>query len=58
MPGRAALLGGERTAVMTRSQRVANRRLRDATGWAPRHASVREGWAATVASRAMESSHV
>jgi nucleoside-diphosphate-sugar epimerase len=27
------------------SQRVSNRRFRDATGWAPRHPSAREGWA-------------
>jgi hypothetical protein len=34
---------------MTRSQRISNRKLRGAGGWAPRYPSVREGWPATVA---------
>ncbi|NLU82239.1 NAD(P)-dependent oxidoreductase [Rhodococcus sp. HNM0569] len=45
-PGRAALLLGDRTATLTRSQRVSNRQLKDATGWSPRYPSVREGFAA------------
>lgn len=55
-PGRVARLGGNRTAALTRSQRVTNRRFRDATGWAPRFASAREGWAATVAAQVPEQS--
>jgi nucleoside-diphosphate-sugar epimerase len=31
-------------SVMLRSQRVSNRRLKDATGWRPTHPSAREGW--------------
>ena len=31
------------------SQRVSNRKFRDATGWAPTYPSVREGWAAVAA---------
>ena len=31
------------TRAVARSQRLTNRRLRDATGWAPRYASAREG---------------
>ncbi len=58
VPGRAALLGGDRTAALTRSQRVANGRFRIATDWAPRYANARDGWAATVAKQAMESSNV
>ena len=57
-PGRAALLGGDGLAPLTRSHRVSNRRLRDATAWAPRYPSAREGWAATVAAIAPELSHV
>ena len=56
-PGRVARLGGKRTAALTRSQRVTNRRFREAAGWAPRFASAREGWAATVAERVPEHSH-
>ena len=34
--------------VGLRSQRVSNRRLRDATGWCPRFPSRREGWSAVI----------
>ena len=34
--------------TMTRSQRVSNRRFREATKWAPSYPSVREGWRAVV----------
>lgn len=34
---------------LTRSQRISNRKLRDASPWAPCHPSVREGWPAVVA---------
>lgn len=47
-PGRAALLLGERTSSLTRSLRVTNRRFREATDWAPRYPSAREGLAATA----------
>jgi nucleoside-diphosphate-sugar epimerase len=43
---------GALAGTMGRSQRVSNRRFREATGWVPRHASVREGWPAVV--RALE----
>lgn len=48
-PGRAGLLLGDRTTSLTRSLRVSNRRFRDATGWAPRYPSAREGLASTAA---------
>jgi nucleoside-diphosphate-sugar epimerase len=48
-PGRAALLLGHRTTSLTRSLRVTNRKLREATGWAPRYPSAREGWTAMAA---------
>lgn len=38
-----------RAPIMTRSIRVSNARFTEATGWAPAHASGREGWAAVVA---------
>ena len=36
------------------SQRVSNRRFRDATGWAPRVPSLREGWPATARAAGIE----
>ncbi|MFK0248258.1 NAD-dependent epimerase/dehydratase family protein [Amycolatopsis azurea] len=47
-PGRAALLLGDRLTSLTRSIRVGNTAFRDATGWAPRYPSAREGWVATA----------
>ncbi|HXQ91270.1 MAG TPA: NAD(P)H-binding protein [Acidimicrobiales bacterium] len=43
-PAGLARLGGSKASVLTRSQRVSNRTFVDATGWAPVHRSVREGW--------------
>jgi nucleoside-diphosphate-sugar epimerase len=48
-PGRAALLLGDRLTSLTRSLRVSNGKLRNATGWTPRYPSAREGLAATAA---------
>ncbi|HLM63102.1 MAG TPA: NAD(P)-dependent oxidoreductase [Acidimicrobiales bacterium] len=49
VPGRAALLLGDRSTSLTRSLRVSNASFRSATGWAPRYTSAREGWLATAA---------
>ncbi|MQA84578.1 MAG: NAD(P)H-binding protein [Streptosporangiales bacterium] len=48
LPGRAALLFGDRVTSLTRSLRVSNARFRAATGWAPRYPSARDGWVATA----------
>lgn len=45
-PGRLAAAAGPSMSFMARSQRVSNRRFREATGWAPRYPSAREGLAA------------
>jgi nucleoside-diphosphate-sugar epimerase len=45
-------VGGRAARAMTASQRVSNRRFREATGWAPAYRSAREGWAAIGAARA------
>jgi nucleoside-diphosphate-sugar epimerase len=37
-------IGREITAVMSRSQRVSNRRFKDATDWAPQMTNIRAGW--------------
>lgn len=44
-----ARLAGRRTDVLARSQRVSNRRFREATGWAPAVVSVDQGWPLVVA---------
>lgn len=37
-------LAGSKVDVLTRSQRVSNRRFREASGWAPRYPSIRDGF--------------
>jgi nucleoside-diphosphate-sugar epimerase len=48
VPGRLALLLGDRSTSLTRSLRVRNARFRQASGWGPRYPSAREGWMATA----------
>lgn len=48
VPGRAALLLGNRSTSLTRSLRVSNARFRAASGWTPMYSSAREGWVATA----------
>lgn len=45
----ARLLLGPAAEIFGRSQRVDNTMFRSASGWAPQHASVREGWPAVAA---------
>jgi nucleoside-diphosphate-sugar epimerase len=45
------LTAGAGAEAVIRSQRVTNRKLRDATGWSPHYPSVREGWPAVAAAR-------
>ncbi|GAC1317235.1 MAG: hypothetical protein NVSMB12_14850 [Acidimicrobiales bacterium] len=40
------------------SQRVSNRRFREATGWVPAYPSPREGWAAVVSQAGVGAAHV
>jgi nucleoside-diphosphate-sugar epimerase len=49
LPAWLGRLTGSVGETFSRSQRVSNRRLREASGWAPRYPSVREGWPAVVA---------
>jgi nucleoside-diphosphate-sugar epimerase len=49
--GALRAIAGSAAKALTASQRVANRRFKDATGWAPVYASAREGWAAIGAAR-------
>lgn len=48
IPGRAALLLGDRSTSLTRSLRVRNARFREASGWRPMYPSVWQGWMATA----------
>ena len=52
IPGRAALLLGNRSTSLTRSLRISNTHFREASGWKPMYPSVWQGWIATV--RALE----
>lgn len=55
-PGRlTTAVGGSLTAALGRSQRVSNRRFKEASGWAPRYPSVRQGWLPTVQAMARAS---
>ena len=44
IPGRAALLLGNRSTSLTRSLRISNDRFREASGWRPMYPSVWQGW--------------
>jgi nucleoside-diphosphate-sugar epimerase len=48
VPAWIARLGGSKTGMLMRSQRMSNRRFKDATGWSPAYPSAREGWPAVV----------
>jgi nucleoside-diphosphate-sugar epimerase len=47
-PAWTARLMGSIGELLSRSQRMSNRTLRDATGWTPKYRSVREGWASVL----------
>jgi len=47
------VLAGPAAQALVASHRVANRRFRAATGWAPDYPSVREGWPAVAEARAV-----
>ena len=47
-PAVATKLGGKGASMMARSERVSNRRFKQAAGWRPAYPSVREGWPAVV----------
>ncbi len=49
LPWWAKWLMGSLGELLSRSQRISNRKLKSASGWAPKYPSVREGWAAVVA---------
>src|SRR5439155_17910909 len=50
LPAWTARLMGSAGALLSRSERMSNRKLRTAApGWRPKYHSVREGWSAVVA---------
>jgi nucleoside-diphosphate-sugar epimerase len=53
-PGLLRLTMGKTGTAVARSQRVRNDLFKQATGWAPRYPSAREGWPATAAARVEE----
>lgn len=52
------MLAGEAGEALSRSQRISNRRFRDATGWAPSVPSAREGFARIAAVHPHQSPYV
>ncbi|HEX4681415.1 MAG TPA: NAD(P)-dependent oxidoreductase [Gemmatimonadaceae bacterium] len=48
MPRLFELLGGSTIALLSRSQRIANAKFRDVTGWRPATPSMRDAWADLV----------
>jgi len=48
MPKLMAMLGGKTIELLSRSQRMSNRKLKVSTGWSPRYPSAREGLPAAV----------
>jgi hypothetical protein len=45
------LAGGAAADALLASQRVANAKFRDASGWSPRFPSARDGWVAVARER-------
>jgi nucleoside-diphosphate-sugar epimerase len=48
LPQWLSRVSGSMTELLSRSQRISNRKLREESGWAPQFLSVREGWPAVV----------
>jgi nucleoside-diphosphate-sugar epimerase len=48
LPDWLVRLGGSMAELLARSQRISNRKLRQASGWSPSYPSVREGWPAVI----------
>ena len=48
LPAWLPLLFGSLGRTLARSQRISNRKLREASAWRPKYPSVRDGWAAIV----------
>ena len=48
-PAALAKMGSKAVAMLARSERVSNRRFKEATGWEPTYPTVRQGWPAVVA---------
>lgn len=54
LPALAGRLMGSLGGLMSRSERISNRRFKDVSGWAPTYTSAREGWPAIA--RALKAS--
>ena len=49
LPAALGKMGGSKVELLARSQRVSNKRFKEASGWRPEHPSIREGWPAVIA---------
>lgn len=54
---KASRLGGRKVEPLARSQRVSNRKLREASAWRPEHPSIREGWPQVVEQIERQAAH-
>ena len=52
LPAWVTVLGGSTMRLLARSQRISNRRLRAASGWAPRYPDARSAWPDVIGSMA------
>jgi nucleoside-diphosphate-sugar epimerase len=57
MPSWLGRIPGSMMELLARSQRISNRKLRQAAGWAPHYPTVREGWPAIVQELKEAASH-
>jgi nucleoside-diphosphate-sugar epimerase len=53
LPAWMTTLGGSTLRLLARSQRISNRRLRDAAGWEPRYRSASDAWGDVLRSLAL-----
>jgi hypothetical protein len=44
LPAWMTKLGGSTVRLLSRSERISNRKLREASGWAPKYRSARDAW--------------
>jgi nucleoside-diphosphate-sugar epimerase len=57
LAARASRVGGKKTEPLRRSQRISNRKIREASSWRPTYASIRDGWPIVADQIDRESTH-
>ena len=49
LPAALGKVGGKKVELLARSQRVSNKRFKEASGWRPEYPTMREGWPQVIA---------